>query len=152
MTKKAAVAGEVDAYCTKCRLDLGHRIVAMVGDTIKKVECLTCGGEHLYRAPKSSTNGPKTKGAGKRRRPSKAASAAPAAARAAAELRQTWEQAIMGHAAEDFTVYRMSEPLMVGQLIRHAKFGDGVVTEVRPDLKARVLFEGGERTLVHGAQ
>ena len=38
MSRRLTVASEVDAYCTKCKLDLGHRIIAMVGDVIKKVE------------------------------------------------------------------------------------------------------------------
>ncbi|HLM74940.1 MAG TPA: hypothetical protein VK459_19660, partial [Polyangiaceae bacterium] len=52
-TKKPKTGGEIDAYCTKCRLDLLHRIIAMVGDSVKKVECKTCGSHHLYRRPKS---------------------------------------------------------------------------------------------------
>ena len=52
-TKKPKTGGEIDAYCTKCKLDLGHRIIAMVGDAVKKVECKTCNSHHLYRRPKS---------------------------------------------------------------------------------------------------
>ena len=52
-TTKLKVSGEVDSYCTKCKLDLAHRIIAMVGDQPKKVECRTCGSHHLYRRPKS---------------------------------------------------------------------------------------------------
>jgi hypothetical protein len=148
MTKSTSVAGEVDAYCTKCKLDLNHRIIAMVGDTIKKVECLTCGGHHLYRAPRGAGPTGKSK-RGSAKRPSKAAAAA-AARNAAAEQRKRWEQAIMGRPAEDFTAYQMAEQFTAGQLVRHAKFGDGVVTAVRHDLKVQVLFEAGERTLVHG--
>ena len=55
MIKKAAVAGEVDAYCTRCKLDLAHRVISMVEDRVHKVECLTCAGHHLYRVPKSGT-------------------------------------------------------------------------------------------------
>ena len=51
-TKKAPkTGGEIDAYCTKCRLDLTHRIIAMVEGAVKKVECKTCGSHHLYRRP-----------------------------------------------------------------------------------------------------
>jgi hypothetical protein len=57
MSRGPAVASEVDAYCTKCRLDLSHRVIAMVGDVIKKVECLTCHSHHLYRAPRSTPRG-----------------------------------------------------------------------------------------------
>ena len=31
-TKKPKTGGEIDAYCTKCKLALTHRIIAMVGD------------------------------------------------------------------------------------------------------------------------
>lgn len=45
---------EVDAYCTKCKMDLTHRIVAVVGGRPVKVECRTCYTVHVYRAPKSA--------------------------------------------------------------------------------------------------
>ncbi len=38
------VAGEVDAFCTRCKLNLAHTIVAMVGSKIARVRCNTCGG------------------------------------------------------------------------------------------------------------
>ena len=34
MAKPITAGSEVDSYCTKCKLDLNHRIIAMVGDTI----------------------------------------------------------------------------------------------------------------------
>ena len=52
-SKKPKTGGEIDAYCTKCKLDLVHRIIAMVGEAVKKVECKTCGSHHLYRRPKT---------------------------------------------------------------------------------------------------
>src|SRR5262245_60609736 len=61
-TKKARTGGEIDSYCTKCRLDLTHRIIAMVGDVVKKVECKTCGSHHLYRKPKSERTPPGIRG------------------------------------------------------------------------------------------
>lgn len=151
MTKKATVAGEVDAYCTRCKLDLSHRVISMVEDRVHKVECLTCGGHHLYRAPRTAgaAKGRSSTAAKKRGAKGKRATAATAAARAAAEQRQQWEQAIMGRPAEAFTTYSMKAVLAEGQLLRHGKFGDGVVTAVRTDQKVTVLFEGGERTLVH---
>lgn len=149
MTKKAAVAGEVDAYCTRCKLDLAHRIIAMVEDRVHKVECLTCGGHHLYRPPKA-TGAATTRSAGRKRKSAGGRSSGAAAARAATEQRKQWEQAIMGRPAEAFTTYAMSTTFGEGDLVRHKKFGDGIVTEVRADQKVKILFEGGERTLVHG--
>ncbi|MBW2527207.1 MAG: hypothetical protein JRI23_23700 [Deltaproteobacteria bacterium] len=150
MTKKTAVAGEVDAYCTKCKLDLSHRVIAMVEDRVHKVECLTCGGHHLYRAPRTEEGQARPRATAKRTTSTKGKkAAAAAAARAATERQQRWEQAIMGRPADAFTAYSMGAVLAEGELVRHGKFGDGVVTEVRTDRKVTILFEGGERTLVH---
>ena len=136
---------EVDAWCTKCKLDLNHRIIAMNGDAIKRVECLTCRGHHNYRRPKSAEPAKATK---KKRSTSKTTKKARIAA--AEELRQSWEQAIMGRSPTDFTAYRITQTFAAGQLLRHKKFGDGVVAEVLEDGKVAVLFEDGQKTLVHG--
>lgn len=146
MMSKAYSAGmEVDAWCTKCKLDLNHRIIAMNGDAIKRVECLTCRGHHNYRRPKSAEPAKATK---KKRSTSKTTKKARIAA--AEELRQSWEQAIMGRSPTDFTAYRITQTFAAGQLLRHKKFGDGVVAEVLEDGKVAVLFEDGQKTLVHG--
>ena len=55
------VAKETLAYCTSCKMDLNHIIVAMKGDRIAKVQCLTCKKEHNFRAPKGATEPPKKK-------------------------------------------------------------------------------------------
>lgn len=49
------VGQDVDAWCTRCRLDTTHVIVALdaTGDAPKRVECTSCGGQHNYRAPKT---------------------------------------------------------------------------------------------------
>ncbi|MBI4701638.1 MAG: hypothetical protein HY744_10860 [Deltaproteobacteria bacterium] len=72
-----------------------------------------------------------------------------AAAARSARLKE-WETAIAGRGAAEFTAYTMSAPLAVGQLLRHAKFGDGVVRELIEGNKAAVLFQDGPHTLVHG--
>src|ERR1043165_4978703 len=56
MARTSAVANETLAYCTSCRMDLNHVIVAMKGDRIAKVQCLTCKKEHVYRAPKGASD------------------------------------------------------------------------------------------------
>ncbi len=145
MSKAYSAGMEVDAWCTKCKLDLNHRIIAMNGDAIKRVECLTCRGHHNYRRPKSAEPAKATK---KKRSTSKTTKKARIAA--AEELRQSWEQAIMGRSPTDFTAYRITQTFAAGQLLRHKKFGDGVVAEVLEDGKVAVLFEDGQKTLVHG--
>ena len=53
--KSLTAGAEIDAWCTKCRMDLMHRIVAMVQSAPKRVICLTCNSEHNYRAPRTET-------------------------------------------------------------------------------------------------
>src|SRR6185312_7572382 len=60
MSRTTSVANEALAYCTSCKMDLNHVIVAMKGDRIAKVQCLTCKKEHVYRAPKGASE-PQTK-------------------------------------------------------------------------------------------
>jgi len=152
MSRRLTVASEVDAYCTKCKLDLGHRIIAMVGDVIKKVECLTCHSHHLYRPPRSAPRGSAAGSAVRKRvdRPVAGSGKPPVSVRSA-ELRR-WEQAIMGRSADEFVAYAMDHAFAAGQLVRHPRFGDGVVVEVRDPDKVSILFETGVRTLAHNRQ
>jgi hypothetical protein len=149
--KKPKTSGEVDAYCTKCKLDLGHRIIAMVGETIKKVECRTCGSHHLYRAPKSekaaAANAPK-----RASEPRKAAGERSSSSRADRDPTQVWEQAIAGQPATAFVPYRVTTTLGPGELVRHPKFGDGYVARVIDRSKVEILFKDGPRTMAHGLE
>ncbi|MFO0758375.1 MAG: hypothetical protein U0359_17925 [Byssovorax sp.] len=156
-TKKPKTGGEIDAYCTKCKLDLTHRIIAMVGDAVKKVECKTCGSHHLYRRPKTERDAAaarlekkaaeraaerKVGGSGKSER----------AGVSKAERSQTaeWEKAIAGQPSSAFQAYRITLTLNVGDLVRHSKFGDGVVQRVIDRGKVELLFQDGPRTMAHG--
>jgi len=158
--KKPKTGGEIDAYCTKCRLDLGHRIIAMVGDAVKKVECRTCGSHHLYRRPQSERDAAAQAMANRRAahgaEPRKAAAPRTAserltaAERAEREQVAAWEHAIAGKPSAAFKPYRITTILGAGELVRHPKFGDGVVSRVIDRGKVEVLFKDGPRTMAHG--
>jgi hypothetical protein len=141
--KPLSAGSEIDAWCTRCKLDLGHRIVAMVGSAPKRVICLTCGSEHNYRAPKSETR--KTVGAA--RAPQKKASGGTKISKAAALAHSEWETAV--RSGKPFRDYSISQKFQVGDLIRHKKFGEGyVVAQIGPQ-KLTVAFSSGEKTLIH---
>lgn len=162
-TKKPRTGGEIDSWCTKCRLDLTHRIIAMVGEVVKKVECKTCGSHHLYRAPKSEREARaanraslsasvSTRGEGK---PASAPRASAgerltAAERSAREQTAAWERAIAGQPMGAFKPYRITLILGEGELVHHSKFGDGVVARVIDRGKVEILFKDGPRTMAHG--
>jgi hypothetical protein len=147
---KVTAGAEIDSYCTKCKLDLNHRIIAMDGEKPKRVECLTCRGHHNYRMPKALRA---KKKAAPRKRATGATSArarANAEAKLAVERKEAWETAIAGRATTDFTRYTLKIMAEVGLLVHHKKFGDGVIADVLEDGKCQVLFENGAKTLVYG--
>ena len=144
--KKPRTGGEIDAWCTKCRMDLNHRIVAMVGDAVKRVECLTCGGQHNYRKPASERDQPKA--SSPRATSSSRASSAAATQRSA---RATWEKAIAGQPPGAFKPYSVAAMWSPGELVRHKSFGDGVVARIIDPKKVEILFEEGPKTMAQGS-
>lgn len=156
-TKKPKTGGEIDAYCTKCRLDLTHRIIAMVGEAVKKVECKTCGSHHLYRRPKTERDAAHARLAKKAEDRKAAASGggsksarAERAERAEREQTLVWEHAIAGQPSTAFKPYRITLSFSAGDLIRHSKFGDGVVKRILDAGKVEILFKDGPRTMAQG--
>lgn len=155
---KPLVAGsEIDAWCTRCKLVLGHRIVAMIGKKPVRVECQTCGSVHNYKAtaPNSGTVAPVVRNRDGTLSPVRMANAP--AARAAAKLTSArtgartseWETRIAGQPVTAFSRYSMSKTYTPGELVHHPKFGDGFVAVVLEGGKVSVVFKDGAKTLAH---
>jgi hypothetical protein len=153
MPKALKVAGEVDSFCTKCRLVLNHRIVSMKVGKAYQVECLTCRTTHLWRP---NAPGEKSAAAGKGNPAVRGASSAPSGmsrtARVTPAMRheQSWEKAIAGRAIHEFKSYNVGANFKEGDLLRHKKFGDGLVTRVIDAHKVEVLFKDEAKTLAQG--
>jgi hypothetical protein len=152
MSKPPKAGGEIDSWCTKCRLFLNHRIIAMVGPRPARVECSTCGSHHNFRPrPPGEKAEPAARGA---RSGGSSAPRAPRGMTRAEEARHQretqWEKAIAGRALSDFTPYRVSHMFVEGQLIRHTKFGEGVVVRVVDPHKVEIMFRDDNRTLAQG--
>jgi hypothetical protein len=150
MPKPLRVAGEVDSWCTRCRLILNHRIVSMKSGKAHQVECLTCRAQHLWRpnAPGEKIEG--ARGSDRPRASSGAAGTRTARPHAALRHEQRWEQAIAGRGMLEFKRYEVAGTFQEGELLRHQKFGDGVVTRVIDAHKVEVLFRDEARTLAQG--
>jgi hypothetical protein len=146
---------EVDSYCTKCRMDLLHRIIAVHNGRIMRVECRTCGGHHNYRRPKSaSASQPRVAAprAPAQERTRTTSSFVPSARRAAAveaekQREASWQKAVLGQPISSFKAYRASQTFNSGDLIRHGKFGDGYIVRVIDRQKVEVMFKDGTRML-----
>ena len=137
----AKAGDEIDAWCTKCRLDLLHRVVAAVASVPKRVECKTCHSQHNYRAPKGAAGG------------ASSASKAHATKKPRASTKRSavtdWQQAVAGKERSSFSPYSIGGRFTPQQLISHKKFGDGVVMALVEDQKINVLFQDGPRILIH---
>jgi hypothetical protein len=132
-------------------MDLGHRIVAMVGGAPKRVICQTCNSEHNYRAVKSD-NAPGVFVRNKKAAPkATAAQRVTQKARAEQERHDTWATRTLGKAMDAFTKYGMDRHFSEGELILHSKFGEGYVHEVLDGGKVSVMFRDGAKTLAHRA-
>src|SRR4030067_450255 len=49
MSNDYSVSGNVDGWCTKCKLLLAHTIIAMANNMPVKVKCNTCNSSHKFR-------------------------------------------------------------------------------------------------------
>jgi hypothetical protein len=159
---KALTAGsEIDAWCTRCKMILGHRIVALVRTDPARVICMTCSSEHRYKkvSPGTQSVSPVKRSsdgslkqvtrAGASAAPTKKSSAASAAARAG-QRTNDWEARVLGKAVTAFTRYSMSDSFTPGQLVTHSKFGDGYVLEIVDPKKVTIMFRDGQKTLAQG--
>ncbi len=153
MSKPLKTGGEADSWCTKCKLVLNHRIIAMVGGTPVRVECSTCGSHHNYRPRAPGEKAPSVVRAGASSSssgPRSTRASVTKAQQAALDRERTWEKAIAGKAVNDFKAYRVDQTFAEGDLIRHKKFGDGVVTRILDPRKVEILFKDEPRTLAQG--
>jgi hypothetical protein len=140
------VGMDVDSWCTKCKLTLGHTIEAMVGGKITRVHCNTCRAQHTYRAhpPGKTAGGSATRSSSTTRgkRTTRATKPAPQA--------EDYPALIHGRDASKARPYRLSEHFTAKDLIAHPTFGLGVVLAAKDSSKIEVLFPDGPKTLAQG--
>lgn len=133
MQRPFRVGRNCPAWCTKCKSETEHVIVAMVEQLPKRVECCSCGSQHNYRLPPGSAKqGPRRRSAGRSREVGASSWRAQV---------QDQEQAPRN--------YKISATFEEGDFLDHPRFGEGVVQKVVPGGKIEVLFEGGMHLLVH---
>jgi len=135
------VGGDILAYCGKCKRDLAHVIMAVVGTKPARVICKTCQSQHNYRLGESSATS---------KRSSSLAPKAPRATKTFVKNSDYWEQKMATKKQVPMKPYKTQELFNLGDVISHSKFGLGIVEEVKDNGKIVVLFRDEERTLIHG--
>jgi hypothetical protein len=129
----------IDAYCTSCRTVMNHTVVSMVAAQPARVQCNTCGGVHNYRKGKTARPLPGRPPAAPAHRPSRED---PGHA-----VHQEWVSMQLGQDASAAIAYDMQASYKVGSLVKHPKFGLGLVKGQVGANKVEILFEGGVKLL-----
>ncbi len=133
------VGQDVVCYCTRCRMDLNHRVVAQVEGLAKRAICQTCRSEHQYRSRKETMTAK-----GKVKTPSKPRKVvvdSKPSPNIWGELKRRFEP----ESALDF---QMSQKFKRNDCLTHPTFGIGFVQSSQPRT-IEVLFELGVKTLAH---
>jgi hypothetical protein len=138
-----AAGQEIMTFCTTCKIDLRHVIVAhRNGNTgaVAKVRCNTCSTIHAYR------NKPTEK------------SIAAAAARKAAGPRKKvevvpveveWQEQMSKASKTASIAYSPQKEFKVGDVMEHPSFGAGFVRLIKEGNKLEAIFQKDIKLLVH---
>src|SRR3954471_19856907 len=117
MQKSLKVGGDVDAWCTRCKMVLGHTILAMVGTRPARVRCHTCQGEHNYRGTAEPSSPARRAARAPREKPSVT----------------SWEALLANKDLSRARRYSARERFAQDEVLNHPVFGIGLVQEVRGD-------------------
>lgn len=137
--------GDIDTYCTRCKLELAHVIIAMDATRPARVQCKTCRSEHAYRgsvgakkktAPAARSTSPRTPRA--------------ASAKSPTHVSGSYDELMQGRDLSRASRYKVSDRFNGGDVIDHKLFGFGMVTRLLSDDKIEVIFSAGVKVLAHG--
>jgi len=134
MPEKIQAGENIASYCTKCKLNLDHAVVAMAGETIAKVKCKTCASVHKFKDP-AAVKKPRTV---KKKED---------AVKTAETL---WETSLSETKGKE-RAYDMSGKYRVGDIVLHNTFGKGIVRKLYMN-KCDMLFKDKERLMASANQ
>jgi len=128
------VGGDIKYFCSRCNLELGHRILAMVGAEPARVRCNTCYSERNYRVAKRKAP---TGTEREKERPS------------ARKLKDPdfYKQKIQGALMNTPKPYRIDVQAATGDVIDHKTFGRGVVLKTIPPDRMEIIFQDEVKVL-----
>lgn len=136
---------DVEAWCTRCRMILNHRVIAVVGSSIQKVQCLTCGGEHKYYPSKGTQK--QAKG-----RPVSSpftSKFTKASADKTTKAESEWATFMKEMPPETIPrPYKITDTYAAAEYINHPTFGLGRILEIVGAEKMHVIFKSGRKILL----
>ena len=138
-------AQESLAYCTSCKMDLNHTVVAMQGDRILRVQCRTCKKEHAYKAPKGILEPAVAKPKKERAKKASASSG-----EVANPIEVEWEKLMVTHKNAPLKSYTIKGHFLLGDKLAHPTFGEGIVGKLIYPNKLEVIFKTDVKVLIYG--
>lgn len=132
---------EVVHYCTKCKLDLNHRIILVDDGVAKRVLCLTCRTDRIFR---DRSRVAKSQG---EKRPRRSLTAKGVAKKSDPEVE--WRERL-NETHTPPKAYSMDVILSLNDLVHHKLFGKGLVVGLIAPDKAQVFFPEGAKVLKCG--
>lgn len=132
MADALEVGGELDAWCTTCKLMKWHTVVALVEGKPAKVQCQGCSKQHQYRAQPPGKAKPR------------AARAAATSAAPAVDF-----DTLVGGRAGEARPYSPETRYELNDVLRHPTFDVGVVTATPAPQKIEVTFRETKKILLH---
>ena len=137
---------DLEAWCTRCRMNLNHRVIAVVGYEVKRVHCLTCGSDHKYYPPKRAGGPARTSTVVKIRSDS---TSGPKPRKANSRAFGEWSTFMkeMPPDAEP-RPYKLTDVYAVGEFIEHPALGVGRVLDIVGRQKIKVVFRDGRKVLI----
>ncbi len=125
----------IDSWCSKCKLELGHTIVAIVDNAPKKVKCNTCNSQHNFRSKPLSKSRKKSATTSRKRK----------------SKETTYEEYFLRLQNSDpanSRTYDSKENYKEDEIIVHLRFGIGIVLSVIQTNKLKILFKDGPKLLI----
>lgn len=129
------VGGNVDGWCTRCKLILAHTIEVLVGSDIKRVCCNTCKGKHQHKAHEPGTK--------------VATSKTPRTSAAKAVKPNHYAALLESSHSTEAIPYSTQGHFALGNVLNHSMFGVGIVSADKGGNKIEVIFPTGSKTLIH---
>lgn len=130
------VARKIFYPCKKCGVDRYQVVMAHTTSKTAKLECEVCGTKNNMKTGAIKEVKSRKPGA--------------VAKKPRASHKERWAQ-LTGSAKSEAAPYSMKVSFSLESLIKHPKFGIGVVTSAT-DSSIQVVFEDEERALVHNRQ
>ena len=134
MNNKYAAGGCIEAWCPICNLESGHTIIAIVGNSPKKIKCNTCEEHHNLRAKPSGKSRTKKKSSTRQ-------------AKAKEVMHEKYLSRLTGGNPDNSRKYNTKENFNKDEIINHLNFGIGIVLSVIQVNKIKILFKDGPRLL-----